>query len=300
MFSKIPFAQPKYGIQQKFLKSEFLETKNENRLHKSALVLGLHNIQVSGRTTIEKSTTTRGDLDGISIGKNCVIADGAVLRPSDQLANDDRKDQNNAQELKIKFVEMKIGDFVVIGKSSVVRAAKIGNYVYVGDSCIIQQRCMLDSCSMLLPNTILAQGTVVPPFTVYGGVPGRCVGRLPPSFQHEMEEMCREFHQTCSRVDDSGTSGRSGRRERSATSGRGPTRENAGTSRRGPVRDTGGASRRMTTGGQTGSTKPNVPRTLQPGGTRPRVRSPDRKKVYSRGNQRLNPKEVRQPKPRVG
>jgi len=275
MFAKIPFAQPKYGIQQKFGKSEFIVTKNENRLQKSALVLGMQHIQVSGRTTIEKSTTTRGDLDKITIGKNCVIAEGAVLRPSDQLANDDRKDQNNAQELKlgIKFVEMKIGDFVVIGKSSVVRAAKIGSYVYVGDSCIIQQRCMLDSCSMLLPNTILAQGTVVPPFMVYGGVPGRCVGRLPPSFQQKMEEMCREFHQSCIRIDDSGNSARNPR---------------------------SGSSRRMTAAGRIGSTKPVAARTLQPSATRDRSRSTGRNRVNSRGDQRLNPKDLRQQKKRPG
>jgi len=269
MFAKIPFAQPQYGIHQKFEKSEILVTKNDNRLGANADVLGMSNILVAGRTTIEKSTTIRGDLDRISIGKNCVIAEGAVLRPSDKLANDDTKDQIEELKLGIKFLPMSIGDFVVVGKSSVVRAAAIGNYVYIGDSCIIQQRCVLDSCSMLLPNTILAQGTVVPPFMVYGGVPGRCVGRLPPSFQHEMEEMCREFHRSVSQ------------RESTKRDMKKPSSSRKPGAMRKPV----------------GATKPGASRRLQPAAARTQVGrdTRSRSRGYSRNDR--SPQGGRRAKP---
>jgi len=197
MYAEIPFAKAQYPIQQKFGK-EILVTKNDNRLGEKAAVLGMHNILVAGRTTIDKVTTIRGDLGRISIGKNCVIVEGAVLSPSDQFENNDKEDQSDKAKIGIKFLPMTVGDFVVIGKNSVVRAAVVGSYVYIGDSCIIQAGCVLDSCCMLLPNTILAKGTVVPPYMVYGGSPGQCVGQLPPSFQFEMEQMCREFHSSMS------------------------------------------------------------------------------------------------------
>jgi len=190
MFAEIPFAKPQYGIQQ-ILEEQTRVTQNDNRLAKDAIILGLQNILVGGRTTIEKATTIRGDLEKIHIGKNCIISEGTVIKPSNQLANDDTK--ANEAKIGLKFLPMAIGDFVVIEKSCVVQAVGIGSWAYIGQSCIIQEGCVLYSCCMILPNTILARGTVVPPYMVFGGVPGRCVGRLPPSFQYEMEELCYEF-----------------------------------------------------------------------------------------------------------
>lgn len=43
-------------------------------------------------------------------------------------------------------------------------------------------QCVLSSCCEILPDTILAPGTVVPPFSVYGGQPGRLVDSLPEGF----------------------------------------------------------------------------------------------------------------------
>ena len=56
-----------------------------------------------------------------------------------------------------------IGDYVVIGRSCVIRASQIGSYVYIGEGSVIGSRCILESCSLLEPQTVLAPGTVVPP-----------------------------------------------------------------------------------------------------------------------------------------
>jgi len=199
MFSDIPFVRPQYGLQQK-LGSGVRVTKSDIRLDPDAEVLAMDNVRVGKRTTLERSTLVRGDLaEQIEIGDNCVIGEGTVLRPSDQPTNDDNKDASGSANPGLIFLPMKIGNYVIISKGSVVRSAVIGSHVYIGENCIIQQRCVLHSCCMVMPGTILSRGSVIPPFMVYGGVPGRCVGRLPPSFQFEMEEMCNEFHQSSSR-----------------------------------------------------------------------------------------------------
>merc|ERR1712003_147109 len=53
---------------------------------------------------------------------------------------------------------------------------------------------MGEDCGMVLENTVLAPGTVVPPYTVFGGNPGRCVGRLPPTFDMIMNEHTHAFY----------------------------------------------------------------------------------------------------------
>jgi len=207
MFVDLPFVQPKYGIEQKFKKQDIIITRSDNRLGKSAEILGPENIMLTGRSTVESLSRIRGDFARISMGKNCVIGEGSVIKPPiAQLSAEDSK-EGMEEAIGIKFLPIKIGDYVIIGKSSVVQACVIGHYVYIGDSCIIQPRCMLESCCMLLPNTILAQGTVVPPYTVYGGSPGKYVGRLPPSFKSEMLEICWEFHRSTSRDEGKSTSG---------------------------------------------------------------------------------------------
>lgn len=40
------------------------------------------------------------------------------------------------------------------------------------------ERCMLRDCCVVLDGTELSPDTIVPPFTVFGGVPGRMVGEL--------------------------------------------------------------------------------------------------------------------------
>merc|ERR1712212_275537 len=47
---------------------------------------------------------------------------------------------------------------------------------------------------MVLENTVLAPSTVVPPYTVFAGNPGRCIGRLPPTFDMIMNEHTHAFY----------------------------------------------------------------------------------------------------------
>jgi len=207
MFVDLPFVKPQYGIEQKFKKQDIIITRSDNRLGTSAEILGPENIMLTGRSTVESLSRIRGDFARISMGKNCVIGEGSVIKPPiTQLSSEESK-EGLEEAIGIKFLPIKIGDYVIIGRNSVVQACVIGPYVYIGDSCIIQPRCMLEACCMLLPNTILAQGTVVPPYTVYGGIPGKYVGRLPPSFKSEMLEICWEFHRSTSKEEGKSTSG---------------------------------------------------------------------------------------------
>merc|ERR1719379_3224285 len=138
---------------------------------------------VMGKTIIEANVTMRGDLSKINIGTYCIVCENSVLKPSDQIA-----DSNSC------FVPIGIGDYVVIGRSCVIRASQIGSYVYIGEGSVIGSRCILESCSLLEPQTVLASGTVVPPFCVFGGNPGKKVGQLAPSFQLIMENHCKTYY----------------------------------------------------------------------------------------------------------
>ena len=77
------------------------------------------------------------------------------------------------------FVPLTIGDNVYIGKGCVIQAAAIGSNVHVGAGAIISRRCILKDCCRIEAGTVLAPDTIVPPFAIFAGTPGRLVGELP-------------------------------------------------------------------------------------------------------------------------
>merc|ERR1712048_461262 len=79
-------------------------------------------------------------------------------------------------------------------KHCVIRAWQIGCCCWIGEGSVINNKCVVEDCGMVLENTVLAPGTVVPPYTVFGGNPGRCVGRLPPTFDMIMNEHTHAFY----------------------------------------------------------------------------------------------------------
>lgn len=76
------------------------------------------------------------------------------------------------------FLQVDIGDFVTIGRNTVLEACLVGHGVRIGKNCIIGRGCLLRDYCVIEDDTILPAATVVPPFTVFGGCPGRTTAHL--------------------------------------------------------------------------------------------------------------------------
>jgi dynactin-5 len=88
------------------------------------------------------------------------------------------------------FYPVRISDFVHIGKRCIIEAAQIGSGVEIGDNCIIVRHTLylallprgllmrkgkfviIKDLAVILPDTVLPEGTVVPSFSVWSGNPG--------------------------------------------------------------------------------------------------------------------------------
>ena len=79
-----------------------------------------------------------------------------------------------------------IGSFIHIGKGAIIVRpppflATAVTYASARDACHANarqgKRCILKDCCRILPGTILGPDTVVPSFTVFGGIPGVCSQR---------------------------------------------------------------------------------------------------------------------------
>ena len=164
-------------------KKEYLETHTGNKVSRKAIVKGTQNIHLNGKCIISPGVIIRGDLAPVKIGKNTIIREDVVIRPSYKRAKG-----------HLKYITMHIGDYVYIGENSIVCAGKIGNCVQIGKNCIISHRCVLKDNSRVEDNTVLCADTEVPPFTLYGGHPGIYKSDLSDSTVFMHTEMAQAFY----------------------------------------------------------------------------------------------------------
>jgi dynactin-5 len=85
------------------------------------------------------------------------IHDDVVLRPPWQ---------------KTKHSVLRINDYVLIQKGSIVEASSIGSYVIIGENCVIGNGSVIKDCVRILDDSYVAPNTVIRPFAIYGGNPG--------------------------------------------------------------------------------------------------------------------------------
>jgi len=212
-FHEIPFDKPIPGPEQQVDQQSFFLTQSQSRITQHGKFVGLNKIRITGKSIIEHNTTLRGDLAKIEIGYYVVIGEGTILKPSEKFGD------------SLQFIEMKIGDYTVVGRNCVIRAMKIGYCCFIGEGSVINNRCAIKDCAMILDDTVLAPGTVVPSYTVFAGNPGKCVGRLPPTFDMIMNEHTHAFYAKFNIVRQPGpplTPRRSGRNVLNNTGGNAP------------------------------------------------------------------------------
>ena len=162
--------------------SLYIETTNGNRISKQSSIRGMQNIVPTGKVVIQPGAILRGDLAKIKIGQFTTVDEEVVLRPS-----------YSKLKGKLKYSELSIGDYVYLGKRSIISAGRIGNCVEIGDDCVIGQRAMIRDNCVLLPNSIVPPDSVIPPFAVYGGRPAIFIAELPETTQdiHMHKAVCK-------------------------------------------------------------------------------------------------------------
>lgn len=99
----------------------------------------------------------RGDVNAIRLGHKVNVQDGAVLHCTYQ-----------------KTVLI-IGDRVSIGHRAIVHGCTLESEVLVGMGAIIMDRAVVGSHSIIAAGAVVLEGTIVPPGSIYAGVPARKV-----------------------------------------------------------------------------------------------------------------------------
>ncbi|PFH34327.1 putative dynactin p25 [Besnoitia besnoiti] len=162
------FVTPALEPPVNYPRADYITTASGNRVGRGTLLFGSQNITLAGRSVVSQGVLLRGDLVSLRFGRYVYLDDNVLVHPSSY--------RSKGQTL---HVPLTVGDYVTVGRDTVVRAVAIGSCVQIGANCVIGNRCILKDFCKILPGTVLAPDTVVPSFTVFGGAPGRVVAELP-------------------------------------------------------------------------------------------------------------------------
>ena len=68
-----------------------------------------------------------------------------------------------------------------------MRAASIGSCVRIGAGVVLGERTILKDCCEILPNSVVPPGTVIAPYTCWGGNPCKMLRTIVESFPKLVE-----------------------------------------------------------------------------------------------------------------
>jgi len=160
----------------------YVKTAAYNYVSRKAFIHGAKNVEMKGKSIVHPKVHIRGDFQTVRIGRYCHIGEGSILRPPSYQASLDTSHEGGAREngensneeekQLIKFLPLIVGSHTRIGKGCVIEAAAVGSSVYIGDNCVISKRVIIKDCCYIASGTVIAQDTVIPPFSRVAGCPG--------------------------------------------------------------------------------------------------------------------------------
>jgi carbonic anhydrase/acetyltransferase-like protein (isoleucine patch superfamily) len=130
----------------------------------SADVIG--DVEIGENSSIWFATVLRGDVEPIRIGSSSNIQDGSVVHTMDGSP-------------------VVVGDWVTVGHRAVLHGCTIENHCLIGMGAILLNHVRVGEGSIIAAGALVPEKTVIPPRSLYLGVPAR--------FKRELTESDQRF-----------------------------------------------------------------------------------------------------------
>jgi carbonic anhydrase/acetyltransferase-like protein (isoleucine patch superfamily) len=119
----------------------------------SAQVIGA--VTLGERASVWMNAVLRGDVNSIRVGASSNIQDCAVLHGQRNL------------------YPVTVGDWVTIGHNATVHGCVVEDAVLIGMGVVILNDCRIGEGSIIAAGAVVPEHTVVPPRTLWAGVPAK-------------------------------------------------------------------------------------------------------------------------------
>jgi carbonic anhydrase/acetyltransferase-like protein (isoleucine patch superfamily) len=119
----------------------------------SAQVIG--DVKLGENSSVWMNAVLRGDVNSIRVGSNSNVQDCCVLHGQRHLYS------------------VTVGDWVTIGHNATVHGCTVEDAVLIGMGVTILNDCRIGEGSIIAAGAVLPEHTIVPPRTLWAGVPGK-------------------------------------------------------------------------------------------------------------------------------
>ena len=133
-------------------------------------------VKMGREVSVWYQAVVRGDVNIIRIGNRVNIQDGAVIHGTFEKSS------------------THIGNNVSIGHNAIVHGCKIHDNVLVGMGSIVMDHCEIGSNSIVAAGAVVIQNTIVPPGTVFAGIPAKKIKDIDINLQkNEIERIAQNY-----------------------------------------------------------------------------------------------------------
>ena len=134
----------------------------------NATIIG--DVEIGNQCSIWFNTVLRGDVNSIRIGNRVNIQDGTVIHT-----------------LYEKSV-VEIGDDVSIGHNVTLHGATVKDNALVGMGSTILDHAVVGEGAIVAAGALVLAHTVIPPHTLWGGVPAKFIKQIDPTQSKELNK----------------------------------------------------------------------------------------------------------------
>ena len=132
----------------------------------SAQIIG--DVEVGENSSVWMNAVVRGDVFAIRIGRNSNVQDCSVLHG-----------------MRYKY-GVTLGDFVTVGHSVTLHGCTIGDRCLIGMGAVILNNAKVGEGCIIAAGTVIPENTVVEPFSLWMGVPGKFKKRIDDEANQQM------------------------------------------------------------------------------------------------------------------
>jgi carbonic anhydrase/acetyltransferase-like protein (isoleucine patch superfamily) len=123
-------------------------------------------VEIGEHASVWFQTVLRGDIELIQIGANSNIQDGSIIHT-------------------MAGAPVRVGEWVTVGHRAVLHGCTVENHCLIGMGAVILNHARVGEGSIVAAGALVLQETVIPPRSLFVGVPAR--------FQRHLTEADRGF-----------------------------------------------------------------------------------------------------------
>ena len=146
-----------------------------------AMVVG--RVKIGEGSSVWYNAVIRGDVHNVEIGRYTSIQDGTVIH----------EDSGRGIGLEGGLPTV-VGDYVTVGHGVILHACRVEDYALIGMGAILMDGAVIGKGSVVGAGALVTKNTVVPPFSVVLGSPGKVVRTLPESSLDQRREQAMHYH----------------------------------------------------------------------------------------------------------